>query len=164
MPHRGVVNYLAHATGYLEGHHRGAVMGTPLSFDATVTTLFAPLLTGRCLVVLPSEAGARDLRYEFFRQALHGNLDRIATAHTLDDQAETVLMKLARGAGTRGLAGIYPEVSIQHSALSAQPRPKAVVRPLLEIRRERLTDYLAELGQTWREDSSNRDLRHTRSA
>jgi tRNA(Ile)-lysidine synthase len=112
---------------------------------------------------LSLEAGARDLRYEFFRQALHGNLDRIATAHTLNDQAETVLMKLARGAGTRGLAGIYPEVSIQHSVLSSQPRAKAVVRPLLATRREGLTDYLGELGQDWREDSSNRDLRHTRN-
>ncbi len=109
------------------------------------------------------EAGARELRYEFFRVALEGNLDRIATAHTLDDQAETVLMKLARGAGTRGLAGIYPEVSIQHSALSAQPRATAVFRPLLATRRERLIDYLIELGQDWREDSSNRDLRHTRN-
>jgi len=61
------------------------------------------------------------------------------------------------------LAGIYPEVSIQHSVLSSQPRAKAVVRPLLATRREGLTDYLGELGQDWREDSSNRDLRHTRN-
>jgi tRNA(Ile)-lysidine synthase len=112
---------------------------------------------------LSLEAAARELRYEFFRQTLEGNLDRIATAHTLDDQAETVLMKLSRGAGTRGLAGIYPEVSIQHSAFSSQPRAKTVVRPLLATRREGLIDYLGELGQDWREDSSNRDLRHTRN-
>ncbi len=111
---------------------------------------------------LSLEAGAREVRYEFFREAL-GKLDRIATAHTLDDQAETVLMKLARGAGTRGLAGIYPEVSIQHSALSIQLAAKAIVRPLLSTRRERLVEYLGEIGQTWREDSSNRDLRHTRN-
>jgi tRNA(Ile)-lysidine synthase len=102
------------------------------------------------------------VRYEFFREAL-GDLDRIATAHTLDDQAETVLMKLARGAGTRGLAGIYPEVCVEHSALSTQHSAKAVVRPLLSVRRERLIEYLRELGQEWREDSSNRDLRHTRN-
>jgi tRNA(Ile)-lysidine synthase len=112
---------------------------------------------------LSLEAAARQVRYEFFRKTLEAGLDRIATAHTLDDQAETVLMKLARGAGTRGLAGIYPEVTIPHSALGTQPRPKAVVRPLLKIRRQRLTEYLSELGQTWREDSSNRDLRHTRN-
>ncbi len=111
---------------------------------------------------LSLEAAARAVRYEFFGEAL-GNLDRIATAHTLDDQAETVLMKLARGAGTRGLAGIYPEISMEHSALSTQHSAKAIVRPLLAIRRERLIDYLTELGQPWREDSSNRDLRHTRN-
>lgn len=108
------------------------------------------------------EAASREVRYEFFREAM-GNLDRIATAHTLDDQAETVLMKLARGAGTRGLAGIYPEVSIQHSALGTQHSAKAIVRPLLGTRRERLVEYLGEIGQAWREDSSNRDLRHTRN-
>ncbi|BAV99524.1 non-ribosomal peptide synthetase [Lysobacter enzymogenes] len=58
VPHGGVVNYLDHAQSYLQPHHRGAVMGTPLSFDATVTTLFAPLLAGKRLIVLPSEAGA----------------------------------------------------------------------------------------------------------
>ena len=112
---------------------------------------------------LSLEAAARELRYEFFRHTLEGNLDRIATAHTLDDQAETVLMKLSRGAGTRGLAGIYPEVSVQQSAVSSQPRAKTVVRPLLATRREGLIDYLGELGQDWREDLSNRDLRHTRN-
>ena len=111
---------------------------------------------------LSLEAAAREVRYEFFREAL-GNLDRVATAHTLDDQAETVLMKLARGAGTRGMAGIYPEVSIQHSALSASHSAKAIVRPLLGVRRERLIEYLTEIGQSWREDSSNQDLRHTRN-
>ena len=58
VPHGGVVNYLDHACGYLQAHHRGAVMGTPLSFDATVTTLFTPLLRGKCLMVLPAETGA----------------------------------------------------------------------------------------------------------
>ena len=123
---------------------------------------------------LSLEAGAREVRYEFFREALE-NLDRIATAHTLDDQAETVLMKLARGAGTRGLAGIYPEVAvsrqpsavrkIQGSEYSARSfaTAKAIVRPLLSVRRERLIEYLGEIGQAWREDSSNRDLRHTRN-
>jgi tRNA(Ile)-lysidine synthase len=127
---------------------------------------------------LSLEAGAREVRYEFFREAL-GKLDRIATAHTLDDQAETVLMKLARGAGTRGLAGIYPEVAVshqpsavryvkgelrgEHSALSTQHSAKAVVRPLLSVRREAVVEYLGEIGQSWREDSSNRDLRHTRN-
>ena len=76
------------------------------------------------------ETAARELRYEFFRCMLQSRLNRIATAHTLDDQAETVLLKLARGAGTRGLAGIYPKLAVSHqpsairkteSAISHQP-------------------------------------------
>jgi tRNA(Ile)-lysidine synthase len=121
---------------------------------------------------LSLETAAREVRYEFFREALAGGIDRIATAHTLDDQAETVLMKLARGAGTRGLAGIYPEVAVtcHLSALSkiksqapVEHSAKTIARPLLSVRRERVVEYLGELGQEWREDSSNRDLRHTRN-
>jgi len=111
---------------------------------------------------LSLEAAARELRYELFERLLtSGDLTKIATAHTLDDQAETVLLKLARGAGTRGLAGIYPKISIQHSALSSQE--KCIVRPLLATRRTDIEKYLREVNQSWREDSSNRDLRHTRN-
>ncbi len=116
------------------------------------------------------EAAARDLRCELFERLLGtGTCDRIATAHTLDDQAETLLLKLARGAGTRGLAGIWPKLALS-SQLSAVSKPgtqppdgPAIVRPLLATRKEDLRSYLTEIGQTWREDSSNRDLRHTRN-
>lgn len=116
---------------------------------------------------LSLETAARRLRYEFFEELLQKReLDNIATAHTMDDQAETVLLKLARGAGTRGVAGIYPRVAVscQLSAFSrtAESRP-AIVRPLLSTSRRQLEAYLAEIGQNWREDSSNRDLRHTRN-
>lgn len=66
------------------------------------------------------ETAARELRYGFF---LNLAVDKIATAHTLDDQAETVLMKLLRGAGAKGLSGIWPMVrrqEEQHSAFSSQ--------------------------------------------
>src|ERR1700756_2191355 len=100
---------------------------------------------------LSLETAARQLRYQFFRNALAGEpLDKIATAHTIDDQAETVLLKITRGAGTRGLAGIYPKISTQHSAISAQ-QGKAVVRPLLATRRSEVEAYLREIGQSWRE-------------
>ena len=108
---------------------------------------------------LSLEAAGREMRYAYFSRLLEGGLDRIATAHTLDDQAETVLLKLVRGAGTRGLAGIYSQLPVHGSQFSG----KTIVRPLLGTRRRELEAYLRELGQGWREDSSNRDLRHSRN-
>ena len=109
---------------------------------------------------LSIEAAARKMRYEYFDCLLRTEgLNRIATAHTLDDQAETVLMRVARGAGTRGLAGIYPQLAVHGSQFSGS----SIVRPLLGIRRKELEAYLREVGQEWREDSTNRDLRHARN-
>ena len=112
---------------------------------------------------LSLEAAARELRYEHFRRLLaNGVLDKVATAHTLDDQAETVLLRLARGAGVTGLAGIYPKWSVGSgrgpAALSA-----AIIRPLLETRRPELLSYLENLKQPWREDASNLDPRFARN-
>ena len=114
---------------------------------------------------LAVEAAARNLRYGFFRQMLaEGRLTRVATAHTLDDQAETVLLRLVRGAGTRGLAGIYPRLGAgRRSSVVGRQEEPAIVRPVLGIRREELRAYLDTLGQSWREDSSNRDLRFARN-
>jgi tRNA(Ile)-lysidine synthase len=110
------------------------------------------------------EAAARELRYEYFRRLLaNGKMDRLATAHTLDDQAETVLLRITRGAGTRGLAGIYPQLSLPSSVVGRQERSSAIIRPLLEIRRKELERYLKEIKQDWREDKSNRDLRYARN-
>src|SRR3989442_1751530 len=108
---------------------------------------------------LSLEAAGREMRYGYFSRLLERDLDRIATAHTQDDQAETVLLKIVRGAGTRGLAGIYPRLPVQGSQFSE----KTVVRPLLGTGRRELEAYLRALGQDWREDSSNRDLRHSRN-
>jgi tRNA(Ile)-lysidine synthase len=120
---------------------------------------------------LSLETAAREMRYQYFRRLLReGGLNRITTGHTLDDQAETVLLKIVRGAGGRGLAGIYPQLKVnssQLSALGSQPEQKktdaSIIRPLLGIRRKELEPYLLELGQSWREDGSNRDLRHMRN-
>jgi tRNA(Ile)-lysidine synthase len=107
------------------------------------------------------ETAAHELRYGYFRQLLkNSRLNRIATGHTLDDQAETVLLRIARGAGTRGLAGIYPRFSVSGSQFSVDC---SVVRPLLSVRHKELETYLCGLGQPWREDLSNRDLRHSRN-
>ena len=101
------------------------------------------------------EAASRSLRHAFFERLLEqGKVNIVATAHTLDDQAETVLMKLLRGAGTRGLAGIFPERRLSSGR---------VVRPLLEIRRDEIREYLRELKQPWREDLSNSDVEFTRN-
>ena len=81
-------------------------------------------------------------------------LDAVATAHTLDDQAETVLAKFLRGAWTEGLAGIVPKLEV--------PKERSV-RPLLGATRAEVEAYLGELGQDWREDSSNRHLTFTRN-
>ena len=111
---------------------------------------------------LSLETAAREMRYQYFRQLLReGRLNRIATGHTLDDQAETVLLKIIRGAGGRGLAGIYPRLSVS----SCQPSSLqlSIIRPFLGTRRADLEAYLVSLGQTWREDKSNRDLRHMRN-
>lgn len=116
------------------------------------------------------EAAARGLRYTFFAQLLgDGTVHRVATGHTLDDQAETVLMRVARGAGTRGLAGIYPQFAVlgsqfpESSQLSVGSSPPSIIRPLLSVRRRDSEAYLQHIKQSWLEDSSNRDLRFTRN-
>ena len=97
------------------------------------------------------EVAARRARYEFFADAAQRlQIDRIATGHTRDDQAETFLLRVLRGAGATGLAGI-------------RPRRGPMVRPLLDIRRDDLLAFLADLGQAFRTDSSNRDLRIPRN-
>ncbi len=131
---------------------------------------------------LSLEAAGRELRYAWFRQLLsEGRFSRVATAHTLDDQAETVLLRILRGTGTRGLAGIYPQLPVascqapvagrrspedQEWPAASERLPErggAVVRPLLQVRRAELREYLDRLGQAWREDASNLDVKHTRN-
>jgi tRNA(Ile)-lysidine synthase len=87
-------------------------------------------------------------------------LNKMATGHTLDDQAETVLMRVIRGTGLRGLGGIYPRILVEHEDGEGHGE---IVRPLLGIRRRELEQYLVDLKQAWREDSSNADSRFTRN-
>ena len=97
------------------------------------------------------EDAARRLRHQFFSSmAASRHLDCIAVAHTADDQAETVLSHLLRGSGITGLAGIHPIAGL-------------MVRPLLDVRRAELREYLSSLGQDWREDATNQDTSRTRA-
>ena len=91
-------------------------------------------------------------------------LNKIVTGHTLDDQAETVLMRLIRGTGLRGLGGIYPRIIVERDIEDAGGDACGeIVRPLLAIRRCELQRYLTDLKQPWREDSSNSDSAFTRN-
>ena len=100
---------------------------------------------------LSIEDAARRLRYAFLeRVAADIGADRIAVGHTQDDQAETFLLKLMRGAGLTGLAGIYP-------------RRGAVIRPLLDVTDADLQAYLASQGEQWVEDETNDDLDNPRN-
>jgi tRNA(Ile)-lysidine synthase len=126
------------------------------------------------------EAAARELRYGFFRKLLGSDedsdadaaaspqsngysailLNKIATGHTLDDQAETVLMRLIRGTGLRGLGGIYPRIVVEHEDGDGHGE---IVRPLLGVRRNELEQYVKDLKQAWREDSTNADSKFMRN-
>ncbi len=100
---------------------------------------------------MTEEEAGRAVRYEALEsfRAEHA-LDCIAVAHNRDDQAETVLFRLFRGSGPRGLAGI-------------PVRRGCIVRPLLFADRQQIEDYLNQRGQQWCADSTNGELRYTRN-
>jgi len=98
------------------------------------------------------EQAARAARFELFTRLIHAGLaDRVATGHTRSDQAETVLFRFLRGSGTAGLAGIRPVTA------------EGVVRPLLEIDRAEVEQYLHARGLAWRDDSTNASAEFARN-
>lgn len=98
------------------------------------------------------EATARELRYRFFFSLVNrGRLDKVATAHTANDQAETVFLRLLRGTGTRGLGGIYPVLGGK------------IVRPFLSLRRAEIQLELEKRKLEFRFDSTNQDPRLRRN-
>jgi len=98
------------------------------------------------------EQAARQARGAFFKRLIQaGVANRIATGHTRDDQAETVLFRLMRGSGPGGITGILPVTA------------ESLIRPLLDVARADVREYLTSRGLTWREDSTNRDLRFSRN-
>ncbi|HSY36067.1 MAG TPA: tRNA lysidine(34) synthetase TilS [Acidobacteriaceae bacterium] len=121
------------------------------------------------------EEAARELRYEALRGLMAGGVvDVVATAHTLDDQAETVVMKMLRGAWTEGLGGISPVLECtgpvethvseaKHGAPAPSQPQGRIVRPLLGVRRVEVEAFLRERGQGWRDDATNQDVSLTRN-
>ena len=98
------------------------------------------------------EAAARRVRYGFLEETARGiGAVRVAVGHTRDDQAETLLLRLLRGSGPRGLAGIYPIVE------------GLFIRPLLDITRQEVAAYLEDRGLPCRTDTTNRDPARTRN-
>nr|Q01QT2.1 RecName: Full=tRNA(Ile)-lysidine synthase; AltName: Full=tRNA(Ile)-2-lysyl-cytidine synthase; AltName: Full=tRNA(Ile)-lysidine synthetase [Candidatus Solibacter usitatus Ellin6076] len=90
------------------------------------------------------EQEGRRARLRFFHEQLAaGNCDRVALGHTRSDQAETVLFRFLRGSGTAGLAGIRPVTA------------EGIVRPLIELERAEIEEYLRERQIPWREDATN---------
>ena len=115
-----------------------------------------PCLTGRADVPAQAkrdgvslEMAAREARYTFLAETAGNTKATVAaTAHTADDQAETVLLKLGRGAGAAGLSGMARRTAL---------KGLSVVRPMLDVGREEIRDFLRSHGLTWREDESNED-------
>lgn len=98
-------------------------------------------------------AAARQARYRLMADVCRQRQAVLITAHTLDDQAETLVMALARGAGVDGLSAMQPETELNGVT---------IVRPLLEISRARLRATLTRLGAEWVEDPTNQDTAYER--
>ena len=97
------------------------------------------------------QMAARELRYQWFHQKMEETeYDRIALAHHLDDNLETVLLNLTRGTGISGLRGMVP-------------KSDSLIRPLLFASKEEIIQYARELGAEWREDSSNDSMHYQRN-
>jgi tRNA(Ile)-lysidine synthase len=98
------------------------------------------------------EQAARRIRHEFYRELIAGGtVDRVATGHTRNDQAETVLYRMLRGSGVSGLASIRAVTS------------EGLVRPLLSLWRREIEDWLRERHVGWREDETNADPSYVRN-
>ncbi|MBS0266473.1 MAG: tRNA lysidine(34) synthetase TilS [Planctomycetes bacterium] len=130
---------------------------------ATCHSLGVPITIGRIDVASAAtatgdgiEAAARQARYTFLEETARGaGCSVIALAHTADDQAETILHHILRGTGLAGLRGIPPERELAPGI--------RLMRPLLDLSRQQVLDFLQTLGQTFREDESNHDDVYTRN-
>ena len=105
------------------------------------------------------EAVARRMRYQVFASV---EVDFVALAHHLDDQVETFLLQLLRGAGPKGLAGM-PAARGQESVTGDKAAPPVILRPLLDLRRGQIEAYAVARRLEWVEDDSNADSRFDRN-
>jgi tRNA(Ile)-lysidine synthase len=122
--------------------HLASRLGLPLSLRETSVAASPDNL----------EQAAREARQSFFRETIRsGAVERVALGHTRSDQAETVLFRFLRGAGTAGLSGIRPVTS------------EGIVRPLIDVERSEAQQFLRQRGIAWREDSTNRSLQFARN-
>ncbi len=97
------------------------------------------------------QEAARDLRYQWFSDVMEANnLDLLAVAHHVDDQIETVLLNVIRGAGIFGLSGM-------------QPKRRHIIRPMLSIKKSEIIDYAHINNIEFREDSSNKESKYRRN-
>ena len=142
-PERDLRLTVLHVNHQLRGAESDAdaqfVAELAIGFDLPFLVHLAPIPSGENL-----EQAARDLRLDFFRSSIRDlSLACVATAHTRDDQAETVLFRFLRGSGAAGLAGIRPATS------------DGLIRPLLDISRNEVEAFLLERHIPWRTDSTN---------
>ncbi|HTS17233.1 MAG TPA: tRNA lysidine(34) synthetase TilS [Verrucomicrobiae bacterium] len=140
---------------HLNHQLRGPASDADAEFVKSLATGYGLANTIEWRKVPSDEGGARRARHEFFaRVAAQTGIQKLALAHTADDQAETFLLRLLRGAGVPGLVGIWPE---------RQLGTLRVIRPLLKVRRTEVMEYLNAQGLKHREDASNADTRFTRN-
>jgi tRNA(Ile)-lysidine synthase len=131
-----------HGTGKAAG--RAAALVARYSFQSGFLCV-----KGRAETVGSKEEEWRRGRWEFLRQVASKREASVVTAHTLDDQIETVFMRILREAGPRGLAGLYAESEI--------------IRPFLDVGRCKLAEYARALRVPFVQDPSNRDRKHLRN-
>ncbi len=131
-----------HGTGKAAGRAAALVARQALRFGL-------PCVSGRASTIGTREAEWRRGRWQFLEQVARKHGATVATAHTLDDQVETVFMRILRDAGPRGLAGLYAETDI--------------LRPFLHTSRETLTTYAHQHDVLFVQDPSNSDRKHLRN-
>ena len=137
-----------------------AQMAKGLGLDSTVAEA-DPMAYQREMGISSFEEAAREVRYRFLTGLAHRiNADAIALGHTADDQAETILMHLIRGAGLPGLSGMR---EVSHWRDNPKGQSAILFRPLLEAERNDTRAYCLELGIPFRVDSTNSSLRFTRN-